>query len=269
MRGYRLPPLLFSAEEATVLYMGAHLVRQLLGETYHDAVTGATAKLDNVLPDALLQQVARTEQTLVIGGLTALDYRPFDPTIHLLRRCIDERRQVQLGYRGVSGQETERCIDPYAMALQWGWWYLVGYCHLRDDLRTFRVDRIQSVQPLDETFSAPQGFSVREYLERAMQYEPRYQVQVNLRGMALVRAKQGRNGWLQMGAEQDGSALVSFGTDDLQWAMGWVLSLGPEAQALQPPELVAATAAAGREIAAVYDQVLPTAGSTGDEGTDD
>lgn len=74
MRGYRLPPLIFSAEEATVLYMGAHLVRKLMGQTYHDAVTGATAKLDNVLPDMLRDQVRRAQEGLLISGLTALDY---------------------------------------------------------------------------------------------------------------------------------------------------------------------------------------------------
>lgn len=76
LRGYKLPPLLFTAEEATVLYMGAHLVREVFGQAYDEAVTAATAKLDNVLPDDLRAEVARARQSLVIGGLTAFDYRP-------------------------------------------------------------------------------------------------------------------------------------------------------------------------------------------------
>lgn len=252
VRGYRLPPLLFSAEEATVLYMGAHLVRQLFGETYHDAVTGATAKLDNVLPDTLREQVARSEQSLVVGGLTALDYRPFDPTIHRLRQCIEERRRVQLRYRGLRGQETERCVDPYAMALQWGWWYLVGFCHLRGSLRTFRVDRIQQVLPLTEAFVAPESFSVREYLERAMQYEPRYQVEVRLQGTALAKTAQRHDAWMQIEEQADGGAVVRFGTDDLQWAASWVLACGAEARVVRPPELLGATVLAAQAILAVY-----------------
>ena len=254
MRGYRLPPLLFSAEEATVLYLGARLVREVLGETFDDAVVGATTKLDNVLPDDLLQQVARTEQTLVVGGLMARDYRPFDETIHVLRQSIDERRQVRMLYRGAAGDETERRIDPYAMALQWGWWYLVGYCHLRGEMRTFRVDRIERVTALDRGFAVPRGFSVREYLEQSMRFEPRYQVLVRMRGQALARATQGRSAWLQVQPEPDGSAMIGFGSDDLGWATGWVLSWGPEAQALEPPELVADVQKAARGIWAVYSE---------------
>ena len=62
MRGYKLPPLIFTAEEATVLYMGANLVEEVWGQIYQDAVTSVVAKLDNVLPDDLRQQVSRAGQ---------------------------------------------------------------------------------------------------------------------------------------------------------------------------------------------------------------
>jgi predicted DNA-binding transcriptional regulator YafY len=76
MRGYNLPPLIFTAEEATVLYMGANLVREVWGKTYSDAVTAVTAKLDNVLPDDLRQDVARAQRSLVVAGWTSRNYEP-------------------------------------------------------------------------------------------------------------------------------------------------------------------------------------------------
>ncbi|NLD44184.1 MAG: HTH domain-containing protein, partial [Chloroflexi bacterium] len=65
LRGQRLPPLLFTAEEATVLTMGASLVREVWGQTYGDAVTSSIAKLDNVLPDDLREEVAEARRSLV------------------------------------------------------------------------------------------------------------------------------------------------------------------------------------------------------------
>ena len=103
---YRLPPLVFTAEEATVLYMGANLVREVWGRTYGGAVTAVTAKLDNVLPDELRQEVAAARQNLVVSGLHAMDYRPWEPTIHLLRQCMGDRRCVRMRYRGVGRDET-------------------------------------------------------------------------------------------------------------------------------------------------------------------
>jgi len=238
VRGYKLPPLLFTAEEATVLYMGANLVREVWGRTYEDAVTAVTAKLDNVLPDDLRQEVARARQSLVVGDLTARDYRPWEATIHKLRQCIGDRRCALLSYRAFARQDdTDRVVEPYALTLQWGLWYLVGFCHLRQALRTFRVDRIQEVRPLEEHFSMPRDFSVREYLERTM-FEPNYRVVVHLEPGAASEVRERHGHWMDVTGHDDGSITTRFGVASLDWATGWVLSYGAQAKALEPPELV-------------------------------
>ena len=239
MRGYKLPPLLFTAEEATVLYMGAQLVRSLLGQTYDDAARAATAKLDNVLPDELRSEVARARQSMVVGGLTILDYHPWEETIHILRRCIGERKRVQITYRGFRHKESCRVIAPYALTLQWGYWYVVGFCYLRDEMRTFRVDRILDVVPQDETFSLPRGFDVREHMEQSMRFESAYAVVVQIDASAAPEVRERFGTWMQLEAQSDGSVIAQFEAATLDWATGWVLGRGSSAQALEPPELVA------------------------------
>jgi predicted DNA-binding transcriptional regulator YafY len=238
VRGYKLPPLVFTAEEATVLYMGANLMRDVWGHTYGDAVTAVTAKLDNVLPDDL-REVAQLQQSLVVGGLAARDYQPWESTIHALRQCIVERRCVRLLYQGVTRQgEIERVIEPYGLAFQWGQWYLAGFCRLRQDMRTFRVDRIQEIEPLTEHFTMPRDFDAREYLQRAMRYESPYQIVVQLDACAAQAIREWDSNWLEITGHDDGSITVQFGTTNLDWATGWVLSHGATAKALEPPELV-------------------------------
>jgi predicted DNA-binding transcriptional regulator YafY len=247
VRGYKLPPLIFTAEEATVLYMGAHLVRDVWGHTYDDAVTAATAKLDNVLPDDLRQEVARAQQSLVIGELARRDYRPWEPTIHTLRQCIGERHRVRLVYRSLARQEdTERMLDPYALTFQWGLWYLVGYCHLRQDLRTFRVDRIQHTTPLEDRFTMPRDFRVREYLARTMRYVPHYRVVVHLEADVAVQVRERHGDWMEITDEADGSIIAQFEAANLDWATGWVLSFGSTAQVLEPQELITRVQEAAR-----------------------
>lgn len=166
VRGYKLPPLKFTPEEATVLYLGAELVQDIWGASYRDAVVAATAKLDNVLPEALLQEVKQAQRGLVVTGWFRRDYGPWAPILDDLRRSVARRRRVRLVYQSLHRDITERTVDPYALALQWGHWYLVGLCHLRDELRTFRIDRIQKVTATGDTFEIPTGFSAREYLQR-------------------------------------------------------------------------------------------------------
>ena len=238
MRGYKLPPLIFTAEEATVLYMGANLMRDVWGKTYGDAVTAVTAKLDNVLPDDLREEVARVQQSLVVGGLTRSNQYLWEPNIHTLRRCIGERRCVLLQYRSFTDQVSERTLEPYGLTLQWGWWYLVGFCRLRQGMRTFRVDRIQEVTALEDQFTLPRNFSVREYLQSTMDFQPTYTVVVEI-DASIARMVRERHGhWMDMTNHADGSLTARFGVAGLDWVLGWVLGCGAAAKVQEPAELV-------------------------------
>jgi predicted DNA-binding transcriptional regulator YafY len=257
VRGYKLPPLIFSPEEATVLYMGANLVREVWGQTYGDAVTSVTAKLDNVLPDDLREDVAEAQQNLVVlAGLTHRDIRPWEQTIHTLRRCIGERRCARLLYHGRSRQEnTARTVEPYALALLWGTWYLVGFCRLRQEIRTFRLDRIRELAILDERFVKPRDFSVREYLERTMpQSEPAYRVVVHIAPGAAMAVRERHGDWMELTEHEDGSLTARYAVAGLDWSTGWVLGLGAAGRVLEPPELIARVCASARAALGVYEK---------------
>lgn len=261
VRGYRLPPLLFTAEEATVLYMGAHLVREVWGQTYGDAVTAATAKLDNVLPDALRADVARARQELVVGGLTRREVRLWEGHLDVLRRCVRDRRCALLRYRAArrDGGETERVVEPYALTFQWGLWYLVAHCRLRGEMRTFRVDRVLHVEHLEDRYEPPAGFDVREFLQETLWPPPDHKVLVRLSPETAEMLREEDGGWIRFGAQDDdGWVVASFGTNGLEWATGWVLSHGPGAEVLEPAELVERVRRAVVGLARVYD-VVPEA----------
>jgi predicted DNA-binding transcriptional regulator YafY len=257
MRGYKLPPLIFTAEEATVLYMGANLVREVWGQTYRDAVTAVTAKLDNVLPDDLRHEVKNVQQSLVVGGLTARDYRPWEDTLHTLRQCIIDRKKVAIVYHSRGHErESRRVIAPYALSFQWGLWYLVGFCHLRQEMRTFRVDRIEQAVQSKQTFTMPEDFSVRDYLARTLVMEPRYQIVVRLEHSAATKAQDQHGHWMELTDQSDGSTIARFGTNTLDWAAGWVLSHGRLATVLEPSELVARVVRAAREALQQYEDLV-------------
>lgn len=239
VRGYKLPPLIFTAEEATVLYMGANLVGEVWGQTYKDAVTAVTAKLDNVLPDDLRQEVASARQSLVISGLAARDYRPWEPIIHMLRSCIVGRRCVRIVYQDFSLEETCRDIEPYALTFHGGLWYLVGFCRLRQAMRTFRVDRVQQVTPLKIPFTIPRDFSARDYITQTLRFEQNYIVVVHINANVTPHIRERYGHWMNLTDHADGSVTAQFGASTLEWATGWVLSYGRAVQVLEPPELIA------------------------------
>ena len=254
VRGYKLPPLIFTPEEATALYLGAELVKDVWGASYRDAVVAATAKLDNVLPDALLDEVQQLQRRLVVTGWLRRDYGPWEPILDDLRRSVARRRQISLVYHSFRQQVTRRIIDPYALALQWGNWYLVGHCHLRGDLRTFRVDRIEEVEGTGATFEVPASFSARDYLLQMSQERPAsyYQVSVHFESDVAHIVRERREAWQQLMEDKDGSVTLSFEAADLAWPCRWVLTYQDKATVLGPPELVRMVRDAARAIAARY-----------------
>jgi len=254
VRGYKLPPLVFTPEEATALYLGSELVKDIWGASYHDAAVAATAKLDNVLPDALHQEVDRARRGLLVTGWMRRDYGPWAPVLDDLRRCVARRRQVLLVYQSFRQKVTERLVSPYALALQWGNWYLAGHCHLRNDLRTFRVDRIQRVEPTGETFDIPPDFDARAYLQRMTADQPQtyYRVVVRFEAEVAHIVRERREEWQDLTEHDDGSVTLAFDASELAWPCRWVLTYQDKATVIGPAELVNLVRDAARAIAARY-----------------
>src|ERR687897_861319 len=127
--GFKLPPMMFTDEEALALALGLLSARRLGLSGAAPAVEGAQAKLERVLPEELR---------------------------------VRERKQVWMRYRSDSSEETERAIDPYALVRGDAFWYTFGYCHLRQARRLFRLERVISVDVLDLAFELPSGFHTPE-----------------------------------------------------------------------------------------------------------
>jgi predicted DNA-binding transcriptional regulator YafY len=252
LRTYKLPPLIFTPEEATVLYMGARLIQDIWGKSFQDAVTGVTAKLDNVLPDDIRQEAGRAQRSLVVVTGTSRDYAPFHDLMVTLRECMAQSQQISMSYHSFSRVQTERVVDPYALSLRWGNWYLVGYCHLREELRTFRIDRISELQPREETFAFPKDFDAKAYLEKSMRWENRYEIVVWASPQISAEMNERAGDWIKVENHPDGSATVRFEVDNLNWATGWVLSWGRTVKVLAPPELVERVKEDAEEILKIY-----------------
>jgi proteasome accessory factor C len=114
---------------------------------------------------------------------------------------------------------------------------LVGFCHLRQEKRTFRVDRIEDARALDSRFEMPSGFAVREYLAQSLWEDPPYKVTVELQRRVVTMVRDLHGHWMELECQPDGSALAHFAVHNLEWTTGWVLSLGSAARVIEPPGL--------------------------------
>lgn len=153
VRGYKMPPLIFTPEEATAICLGAGLVGELWEGLYDEAAEGAVAKIENVLPDEQRDEVAWARRVLVTAQLKRPGLQPYTPVLNTLRKAIHAQKRVRLSYQGANQNEPiQRDLDAYALAFRQGWWYVIGFCHLRQEMRSFRIDRIHHILQLEANY---------------------------------------------------------------------------------------------------------------------
>jgi len=238
VRGYKMPPLIFSPEEAVAVYLGTSLVGEMWGRLYQQAALGAMAKLDNVLPDEQRGEVAWAQRSLVATGMHRADPVLLSPLLEKIRQGTRQYRQIKMNYLGSTRKDpVERNIDPYALVHRTGWWYLVGYCHLRNAMRTFRVDRIQNLEILEQSFLIPEDFEIHRYLQASFSDQPVVQASLRFEPEAAHIATANLAGWKTYQVNSDGSVDVVLEAPDLNWLASMVLSFAALVTVLDPPEL--------------------------------
>lgn len=169
--GFKLPPLLFTEEEATAVLLG------LIGSSWLEidlpsiALQGAIAKVYRVLPvkgRERLQAISSHMQLLP----RAQDEHTNAEWLVMVSEAAQERRRAVIEYCSHHNEVTQRTIEPYGVVGWRGRWYVVGYCCLRRGYRTFRLDRFRSVQLLSETFFANEDFDYRAYADKHLTAVP-------------------------------------------------------------------------------------------------
>jgi predicted DNA-binding transcriptional regulator YafY len=234
--GYKLPPMMFTEEEALALSLGLLVSRRLGLSEAAPAVEGALAKLDRVLPDQLRGRVQAVQGALAFTPLRGTS-RPSDPaTLIGLTSAAQATRRVHLRYRA-GDDVTERDIDPYGVVHHQGRWYVVGWCHLRDDVRIFRLDRITALEPRTDTFARPIDFDCAEYVLHSLATIPYgWPIEVLLE-LSLDEARRRiapDTGTLE---EVRGGVLLRAQADHLDWMARVLVQIGCPFRVLHPPEL--------------------------------
>ena len=171
--GFKLPPMMFTNEEALALTVGLISARHInLAETDR-AVESALAKLERVMPLDLKGRVRALTDTITLDPSRSSSAAPSEVVLSTMSSAAQLRRRVHVHYHPNRGEDTERDFDPYGLTYYQHRWYVVGYCHLRQDLRSFRLDRVTHVSMIEAGFDRPEGFDPLAYLMQAITIMPR------------------------------------------------------------------------------------------------
>ena len=236
--GHRLPPMMFTDDEALAVVLGLLAARRLGLTASAPDTEGALAKIERVLPDALREQVQAVQGALSLD-LVPSDTAPANGMVALTSRAITRRQPVWIRYSAGSTPKrtTERVVEPYGIVYRAGRWYMVGYCRLRTEMRSFRLDRIETIEMYEGTFVRPDGFDPVAYLLEALASVPdEWEVEVLLE-TTFQEARAAIPPALALLDEVPGGVRLRNSSPDLQWMARDLAGFPFPLTVIRPPEL--------------------------------
>jgi predicted DNA-binding transcriptional regulator YafY len=268
----------FLPSELMALHIAYSAMKAYSGTPFFEAIEELYRKIGAALPPKSAAFLKEVRNLVADAPVPVVDYGPLQDVVQTLNQAVLQRQTVKCVYFALyRNKKTRRKIDPYALRFHDGGIYLIGYCHLRKDIRTFALQRIHEITLTDQTFKMAEGFSIQDYVDNSFGVhsdavlvpegpeEGVAPVQTSFweemgdgkaetpKGARPIRAKNVAilfskavaplirertfHTTQKLQAQKDGALLLTMQTSGLVGVERWVLSFGGEAKVLAPPEL--------------------------------
>ncbi len=215
--GFKLPPMMFTNEEALALTVGLISARRLNLADTDRAIESAFVKLERVMPLDLKSRVRALTETITLDQSIAPSTPPSEVILSAMSSAAQLQQRVHIQYHPNQGDDTERDFDPFGLTYYLNKWYVVGYCHLRNDLRSFRLDRITQVKEVNMHFERPESFDSLAHLMQAIATMPRkYAFEVLLKTDIATAQKEVFDVLGVLEVDKDG-VIMNGSVEDLNW----------------------------------------------------
>ena len=237
MKGYFLPPLSFTTEEATMLLLGSDFMARNFDAQYRLAAESASRKIGSVLPETLRSDVHYLQSNIRFIGATTSTQE--SEKLQLLRRALLDRNTIRFCYHTRHSSDIQNILhtreaDPYGLAYLLNTWHLTAYCHMRQDIRNFRLDRMEDLELLTQTFTRPANFQMGHYQEK----RPRDITVRALFDKEIARwVHEGRTYYVSNEEETADGFLVTLQIRHESEVTQWFLSWGSHVKILEPDSL--------------------------------
>lgn len=255
VKGYHLPPVMFTAEEAGALFIGGKLVEKLTDASLRKHMESALLKIRSVLPRERQDHLDRLERsTAVLGKHSVAVTRMASEALIPIQQALAERRVLTLDYLGGARRElTRRQVEPLGLIYYADNWHLIAHCRLRCDLRDFRSDRIRSLRLLNEVFTGHTDFSLPEYMETAAREDGLETVVIRFKREVMEHVRRDWNIRVEQEKEEaNGEVAVTLRIYALETFASWILSFGEKAEVASPERLKSVVATEAAKVMAKY-----------------
>lgn len=236
------PPRLTSIEYSALL-LAEDVLTERNGFLYEHEIRTAFSKIKaaqgEIVDDYNWSQI---DEYIFTKG--SMDISPqVKKVLAVIRQALQERRQIHIIYNNPTKKRTtSRIVDPYNLIYRDASWYVIGYCHLRGELRMFKFMRIQKIELLESGYRIPKDFSIKNYMGNTLGLiNDGKEYNVEIRFFHPASTWVAEKLWLptqRIIRQDDGSVIFKAKVNGLADVKKWVLGYGSLAQVLRPKKLI-------------------------------
>ncbi len=240
--GYRLPPVMFTKEEAIAFLTAEKLIEKFTDSETFGVFSSALYKIKAVLKTDEKEHIENMDSFIEVVKNPYLPEMPATPNfIQTILNGISQKRVLKLNYFAAHSQETTiRNVEPIGIFLSGSKWHLIGFCLLRKDYRNFRLDRIQTCECIESGFLQKHP-PLKTYLKEITRNEKELQtivIRVNNQIKRFLTEQKYYHGFVSDKTFKEHSELT-FICHSLEGFARWFMMYGDKAEIIQPPQLKA------------------------------
>ena len=237
VEGYRLPPIMFSREEALSMLVAEKLVEKSLDEQSNKSFKEALIKIKAVLKSSEKDLLVEVQDTIKVLKSNSSDgANKSSKAFQTILLSISEKKVVAATYVTFDPEHTtERELEPVGLFHSFEQWYLMAYCRLRNDYRTFRLERFSYLHITDISYSTAKHPSLQSYLDKVSSERKLHQIVLEVPDSSLkylVNSKY-NNGFVSE-TRIDKTTEMTFMNSSIEGFVRWIISLGDVVKVKQP-----------------------------------
>lgn len=239
VEGYRLPPVMFTQEEARAFVVAEKIFEKVTDRGSSDQFRSAMLKIKAVLRTAEKDQLEElSPQVEVIRMRNQLQTGEKSKFLQAILDCLTNKNPIEINYTTFEEERTNlRVVEPVGIYYAFEQWYMIGWCRLRNDYRNFRIERIQELKVLAEKYLPDTHPTLREFLDQVRHSENLTQIEVFVPYQAekYIREQKYNQGFVTE-KRTDSGIEMTFVTSSMEGFIRWMLMMADKIKITSPSE---------------------------------
>lgn len=240
MENYKLPPVMFTREEASALLFGEKLIEKMSDDRMKAEFCSALFKIKAILNPEEKDRLEKLHDRISVLNFTSSNENFSKLYLHEIQQSLIAKQVLEIEYQAKYGAApTTRLVEPIGLCNYNSRWHLFAWCRLRSEYRDFRLDRIQDLRISTENFKGKQHVSMDEFIRKlnVISDEPNITLLMPTNRLNLIAESKYWYGFIDEEPIEDQTSRLHFSNNELRGFATWIISSGSYAKVEAPMEL--------------------------------